>query len=162
MYNKILLPLDGSKLSECAIDHIDAIANVRNSELILLMVVEPTPPSISMVEFQGSREASIRMEREWQGAENQESQKAQEYLDKTADLLQQKGIQAKTAIVKPELGKGIAESILDYSDNNNFDLLVMSTHGRSGISRFAMGSVADRVVRHSKVPVLIVAPSGCR
>ncbi len=162
MYNKILVPLDGSKLSECAIDHIDSIANVKSSELVLLNILELTQPFSSMVEFQGSREAAVRMEQEWQKVENQNYQKAQDYLNKEAEALKFKGIQAKIVVVKPEPGKGTAETILDYSQNNNIDLVVMSTHGRSGISRFTMGSVADRVVRHSKVPVLIVAPAGCR
>ena len=52
--------------------------------------------------------------------------------------------------------------ILEYAQNNNIDLIIISTHGRSGISRWAFGSVADKVVRTSTVPVLTVTPTGCR
>lgn len=64
----------------------------------------------------------------------------------------------KTAI---ERGKP-TEAILDYAKANNVDLIVMSTHGRSGVSKFMLGSVADRVVRHAVQPVLLVTPPGCR
>ena len=51
---------------------------------------------------------------------------------------------------------GIAETILDYAENNKVDLIIMSTHGRSGPSRWAFGSVAEKVVRHAPCPVLVV------
>ena len=70
----------------------------------------------------------------------------------------QEGISARGEVVT---GKA-ADAILDYAEKNNVDLIIMSTHGRSGISRWAFGSVADRVVRHSIAPVLLVAPAGCR
>ena len=55
-----------------------------------------------------------------------------------------------------------AEEILDYAQNNQVDLIVMSTYGRYGISRWAFGSVTDKVLRHSIATVLITSPSGCR
>jgi nucleotide-binding universal stress UspA family protein len=55
-----------------------------------------------------------------------------------------------------------AEEILKYSQDNDVDLIIMSTHGRSGVSRWAMGSVADRVVRTSVAPVLLTTPKECR
>jgi len=55
-----------------------------------------------------------------------------------------------------------AETIIDYAAKNDIDLIIMSTHGRSGPSRWAFGSVADRVIRSSIVPVLIAVPKGCR
>ena len=65
--------------------------------------------------------------------------------------------------VQPVVIQGkVAEGILDYVVKNQVDLIMMSTHGRSGPSRWALGSVADRVIRHSLIPVLIVSPKGCR
>ena len=55
-----------------------------------------------------------------------------------------------------------AEAIVDYAEKNGIDLIVMSTHGRSGPSRWALGSVADKVIRSSTVAVLICVPEGCR
>ena len=65
--------------------------------------------------------------------------------------------------VKVEVIEGrIAEAILDYVEKNQVELVIISTHGRSGISRWTFGSVADKVVRHSPVPILVIAPAGCR
>jgi nucleotide-binding universal stress UspA family protein len=55
-----------------------------------------------------------------------------------------------------------ADAIMGYADQNGVDLIIMSTHGRAGIGRWFMGSVADRVVRHATVPVLTASPAGCR
>ena len=83
---------------------------------------------------------------------------SQDYLSRTADKLKQEGLAVETAIL---VGRA-ADEILGYASQNQVDLIIMSTHGRSGISRWVMGSVADRVLRHSAVPVLIIAPAGCR
>ncbi len=56
---------------------------------------------------------------------------------------------------------GVAEGIADYATKNDADLIIMATHGRSGISRWVLGSVADRVLRSSCVPVLMVRAPGC-
>ncbi len=163
MYNKILGPLDGSKLSECTLSHIEGVATgCKVSEVVLLAVLEPVQRSSAGTEFPSSREVLSRMEGEWQKVENENKKKAEEYLNVAAEGLREKGITAKIDVIQSELDKGVAETILDYSQNNNFDLVIMSTHGRSGVTRFALGSVADKVIRHSKVPVLIVAPAGCR
>ena len=58
------------------------------------------------------------------------------------------------------VGGAADEAILDYAKENNIDLIVMSTHGRSGVHRWIFGSVTQRVLRHSPVPVLIVPPAG--
>ena len=63
--------------------------------------------------------------------------------------------------IEAKTGQGVAEIILDFAEKNKMQLIIMSTHGRSGISRWAMGSVADRVVNHSKTPVLTITPTGC-
>jgi nucleotide-binding universal stress UspA family protein len=54
------------------------------------------------------------------------------------------------------------QKILSYAEKNHVDLIVMSTHGRSGLSHFLFGSVAEKVSRHSRVPVLLISPEGCR
>lgn len=84
--------------------------------------------------------------------------KAKDYITKVADKLREEGM-----FVQPVVMQGkVAEGILDYAIENQIDLIMMSTHGRSGPSRWALGSVADRVIRHSPIPVLIVSPKGCR
>jgi len=68
-------------------------------------------------------------------------------------------MKAKGLDVEPVLMNGrVVESILDYVKDNGVDLIAMSTHGRSGISRLVLGSVADKIVRRSPIPVLLVTP----
>ena len=80
------------------------------------------------------------------------------YLSKAADSLKEDGIAVQTVVVS---GRP-AEQILDYANKNQVDLIIMSTHGRSGVSRWVIGSVTDKVVRHSVTPVLTISPPGCR
>ncbi len=164
MYKKILGPLDGSQLSECSLEHIKTIATGCQVPNVILLVVlkQSTMPSPPFNEVWGSREAVIDIGRRLREEESEIKQDAQKYLDKVADNLKKIGVQVQTAVIISELDKGVAETILDYAQNNEIDLIVMSTHGRSGISRFAFGSVADKVVRHANIPVLTIAPPGCR
>ena len=149
MYKKILAPLDGSELSECSLEHVKAIVTgCRVPEVVLLRVVEPAPA-------QAYLEVSEDFRR---GVEEKTLAEAGDYLSKAAANLKKEGAVAQTAVI----GGRAAEEILDYASKNQVDLIVMSTHGRSGISRWVMGSVAEKIMRHSPIPVLMVSPSGCR
>ena len=154
MYRKILAPLDGSELSECTLGHVMAVAKgCQVPEVILLYVVEPYHKEGEMhYRHVGLSEEEIRqrdLEKETYG---------KEYLAKMADKMKNDGLAVETALIY-----GIpAEEILNYAEKNEVDLIIMSTHGRSGISRWALGSVADRVIRHSVTPVLIAASRSCR
>ncbi len=152
MYKKILVPVDGSSFSECIFDHVKTIATGCNvPEVTLLRVVEATRPD-TILDFGASDvienyRPSLRAEAE-----------AKDYLDKVSASLKEDGVAAKTVLVS-----GMpAEEILSYANNNQVDLIIMSTHGRSGVTSWAFGSVADRVIRHSMVPVIIASPKGCR
>jgi nucleotide-binding universal stress UspA family protein len=151
MYKKILVPLDGSELAECALEHVKAIALGCNvPEVVLLRVVEPT--------YLGgdALSASSIM---YSNLINQIQQDAENYI-KAANqkFLQLSGINARSTLTYGNA----ADEILKYAQNNQIDLIIMTTHGRSGVSRWLFGNVADRVSHHSTVPVLIVAPPGCR
>ena len=147
MYKKILAPLDGSELSECSLSHLKAVANgCHVPDVVLLRVVE-APIQIS--------EASDDYMRE---SEEKALEFAKTYLNQVAEKLQKEGINVSVAVLE---GKP-ADEILDYIKENKIDLVVMGTHGRSSIARWTMGSVADKIVRHSWAPVLTVAPAGCR
>ncbi len=87
---------------------------------------------------------------------------ANKYLAKASIELSKENIDVKSAIVQAPRDQGVADIIVEFAKNSATDLIIMSTHGRSGISRWAMGSVADRVIRGSTVPVLIAVPHGCR
>jgi nucleotide-binding universal stress UspA family protein len=150
MYKKIVAPLDGSKFSECSLDHVTAIAKgCQVNDVVLLHVVEP---STRYTGYTGVSQETL--DEIWKQFRAQ----TKEYLGKVADSLKKKGINARPVIVE---GKP-ADEILNYADKEKADLIIMSTHGNSGLTRWAFGSVADRVVRHSPVPVLVIAPAGCR
>ncbi len=152
MYREVLVPLDGSRLAECALEHVRSIAKgCQVSKVVLLMVLEPllslsTPHDDTAVKR--VREAEERFEAE-----------SREYLSKVAGNLKKDGIAVGTRLV---VGGEAAAKILEAAREEKVDLIIMSTHGRSGISSWVFGSVAERVVRHSTVPVLIVSPCGFR
>jgi nucleotide-binding universal stress UspA family protein len=160
MYNKILAPLDGSKLSENSLQHIEnLISGCQVGEVILLHVVEkPSPVHTEYSSLRQFEESSKKIAVE----EMRSEEMAQKYLNGVGENLKNKGVMVENVVIATEQLHTEADIILDYADKNNIDLIVMSTHGRSGITRWAFGSVADRVIRHALVPVLMVAPAGSR
>ena len=140
MYKRVLVPLDGSALAEQALPHAIAQASHFQAELILLKVVEP---------FAHARGMSLA---DLEQITQQSHTWAHEYLERLAADIQQQGILVQKVTVDGRPHTGIAE----YAETNQVDLIVMSTRGQSGLSRWLMGSVADRVVRGAMVPVLLV------
>lgn len=140
MYKKILVTLDGSPLAEKVLPHARQIAQKFGAELILLHVVRWPPISKSL-------EAS-------QITEDQElaAREAESYLESVQEGLTAAGVTVRYAIVK---GQPAAE-IVDYAELEKVDLIAMSTHGRSGLSRWVLGSVAERVLRAAPCPVLLI------
>ncbi len=152
MYKKMLVPLDGSEFSECSLEHVKSIASGCNvPETVILRVVEPlSAESVAALAQAGDDLLSK--------AEEDTKTDAREYIDKTKDRLAKEGLMVETAIVD---GRA-AEKILDYAKNQQADIIVMTTHGKSGISRWFFGSVAQKVLQHSPIPVLMISPPGCR
>lgn len=152
MYKKILVPLDGSEFSECSLAHARAIAQgCQVPEVIILRVVEPLSTQVSATMAEAGGTWLIR-------AEESNRQEAEAYMAGMSERLKNEGWMPQTVLT---FGRA-ADEILDYARDNKVELIIMTTHGRSGISRFAFGSVADKVVRHSPIPVLTIAPPGCR
>ena len=152
MYQKILIPLDGSELAECSLSHAGAIAKGCNaSDLIVFRVVEPLSAN-TISALDGAREGLLEK------LENDIRKDAQDYISRIENWLKAQGFPARGVITNGTA----SDEIIDYSQKNHVDIIVMSTHGRSGISRFYFGSVAEKVSRHSPIPVLLVSPKGCR
>jgi nucleotide-binding universal stress UspA family protein len=148
MYKKILVPLDGSPFSECVLEHVKIMAtSCKIPEVKLVFVIEPVNPG--MYDVPGNFLEDIQ---------KQAISTAEEYLKKTVAKLIDEGVAASWVV----LWGNVSEAILDYVRKNEVDLIMMSTHGRSGIARWAMGSIADRVARQATVPVMLVSPPGCR
>lgn len=152
MYNKVLVTLDGSQFAQCSLDHVRAIGlGCKVPEIVLLRVAEPLS-SNEMATLAQTRGDAVTQ------VENARKAEALDYINSMAKRLSDEGM-----MVRGEVANGKAdEKIIDYAEKNHFDLIVMSSHGRSGITRWAMGSVADRVMRNSRVPVLLVPTPGCR
>jgi nucleotide-binding universal stress UspA family protein len=132
LVNRILVPLDGSRLSEAALPLADALARDYEAEILLVRALQARPTA----------EAEVEAEKE-----------AAAYLAMTTDRLRGRGLPAvawKVWYDEPE------QAIADAARYNAADLVVMSTHGRGGLSRLLMGSVAESVVRRTTVPVLLV------
>jgi len=153
MYKKILVPLDGSKLAECALPHAEELAKGCGTEKVILVSVTERVQGYRAFE-EPSQPLGQQLVPE---AFGKKEQQAQRYLGRIAKAMEAKGIKVDTEVL---LGDP-AEEIVIYAKHPGCDLIVMSSHGRSGPSRWAHGSVADRVFRGSPVPVLMVRAPGC-
>jgi len=152
MYKKILVPLDGSEFGECSLEHVKAVASGNSaSKIILFRVVEPlSVEDVSKLAIAGD-DLLHKVEMDNQN-------EARNYISQIKKELAKSGLKAETVVVDGEA----ADEILAYARNNKVDLIVMTTHGRSGISRWFFGSVAQKVLQHSPIPILLIAPAGCR
>jgi len=153
MYKKILVPLDGSKLAECALPHAEELAKGCGTEKVILVSVTERVQGYRAFE-EPSQPLGQQLVPEAFGKLEEQAQK---YLGRIAKAMEAKGIKVSTEVL---LGDP-AEEIIIYAKHPGCDVIVISSHGRSGISRWTHGSVADRVFRGSPVPVLMVKAPGC-
>lgn len=150
MYQKIMVPLDGSELAECVIPHVETISKgCKVGNVILVRAVEP-------LELQPQSWVAFSQD-ELDRIESGRRSDAEDYLKRVVKQLQDAGADVQSEVI---LGKA-AESLADYATKQGVDLIIMATHGRSGISRWYWGSVAERILRSSCVPVLMVRAPGC-
>ncbi len=151
MYKKILVPLDGSDLAECVLPHVQSIAEgCKAPEVVFIRVVEPFRSPVTGEGYYLTDENVKRIN-------NESKSRAKDYLDQVVKKVKIEG--AKITAVTMS-GKA-AEKIADYAVKNNVDLIVIATHGRSGVSRWVWGSVAEKILRSSCAPVFIVRAPGC-
>ena len=150
MYQKILVPLDGSELAECVLPHVQAISKgCAVPDVILVRAVEPFQIR-STGEYVFTEADAKRIDAESKAT-------AKKYLDQVVSQLKKDGIAAKAVV----LSGRAADALADYAKKSDADLIVIATHGRSGVSRWVWGSVADRLLRSACVPVLMVRAPGC-
>lgn len=160
-FKKILVTHDGSKLASAAIPYTSVLAALLDAEVLLLEVV-PTvgqevasltpisvPPGIaSSVSADGKIAKEIVRDK---------VKRAKKELGKIKEQLERSHVMKVSVVVK----QGIAPStIVQAAKSQHCDLIVISTHGRSGLGRALLGSVADYVIRHAPSPVLVVHPKG--
>jgi nucleotide-binding universal stress UspA family protein len=145
MFKHILVPLDGSQLAETAIAAAKELAARFDSELTLLRIVTPLHPTIEMG---GDAYASLLVNLRKQAFED-----AEVYLKQKRNILRKQGFHVSAHITEEQ---PIAEAIVHIAAALAVDTIVMSTHGRGGLSRWVYGSVADKVLRSADVPVLLI------
>jgi len=141
MYKKILVPLDGSELAEKALDHAEKLAETFDAEIILLLVFPVTviygPDEIVTPSV----------------VDEKQNEAAEKYLADLTEELKKRGFKV-TAKIKT--GMQVAAEITDFAKGKGVDLIVMSTHGDSGITQWVLGSVAHKVLTQAETPILLV------
>ena len=140
MYKCTLLTLDGSTLAEQALPHAIAQAKQFNAELIIVRVVEPL------------REKVQRYSTSIERAEKEMLDFVRESLKVVAKDVRAQGVKVRTEALH---GRPYVK-IIEYAESEEVDLVVICSRGKTGFSRWLMGSVADRVIRGLKTPVLVV------
>ncbi|MDD5081866.1 MAG: universal stress protein [Dehalococcoidales bacterium] len=191
MYQKIVVPLDGSELAESVTPHVESIAKgCDTKEVIFLRVIEPSelplggpgvfdysssaisgfdrgrPAETDSVLLPSERERDRFSESRRIQLEGMRRDAAQRYLKENEDYLKQvigrlscgEGVTLVPKIIE---GTKVADIISEFATKQEADLIIIATHGRGGVSRWAYGSVADRVLRSACVPVLMVRPPAC-
>lgn len=146
MFDHLLVPLDGSHLAEAALPAATELASKFNSKITLVWVIQP--PHLIMTAANGSVYAQLLTE-----MRHQSEQDAHAYLRSHEGSLRQQGYSVQAVITE---GENVADALLDVAANRDVDTIVMSTHGRGGISRWVFGSVADKVLQQADVPVLLI------
>ena len=146
---KVLVPLDGSQFAEGIVPYVEDLTEGIDSEVIIIRVIEPMQiPDIvrytaGFDEKEHEKELTARAERE-----------AKRYLSKKESALRNKGVKVSSTSL---LGMP-AQTILHYAEDKSVSLIALSTHGFSGISKWAYGSVASKIIQSSSKPVLLVRP----
>ena len=150
MYQHIMVPLDGSELAECVLAHVETIATGCDvTRVTLVRVVTP-------LHLHGGVESRFSPE-ERKHLEGDSINVAREYLDKLVEKLKENGVAVESEVL---YGEHVVDEVVNYAERNEVDLIVIATHGRSGVSRWVWGSVADRILRAAPVPVLMVRAPG--
>jgi len=140
MFETILVPLDGSKLSEIVLPYAQELAGALGSEVVLVSVCEP--------------------------AEDQYCHIQQVYMERMAEFVKER--LKESAMVEVKKVKSVvlrgkpAEEIVNYAERNNISLIIMASHGRSGIMRWIMGSIANKVIQRTSTPILLIRASSAQ
>jgi nucleotide-binding universal stress UspA family protein len=160
-YRQILVPLDGSERAAAALDHAATIAKLASARLALVQVIPSAAmlvsetavasPSMGMPTVDPYLSAS-----QFESVESALTEEAKVTLGAAAETTRVQGIDTETVLLQG----APADAILAYAQEHQTDLIVMSTHGRTGLARLVFGSVAESVLRRATCPVLLVRVAG--
>ena len=140
MYERILVPTDGSAGVERAITQAAELAAVHGAEVHSVYVLNT------------ANYASLPMETSWEGVSDMLREDGEDALERVREIVEEYDVPLETHLIEGSPSR----EIVDFATEEGCDLIVMGTHGRGGIDRLLLGSVAERVVRGSPVPVLTV------
>ncbi len=145
MYKKILVPLDGSELAKSALNQAEKLARAFEAEIILFQVVPFMP-------IYGSPELVTPLI-----VDEKQKEAAEKYLSNLTEELKKRGLKVAAMV---RTGQQVAVEIIDFAKESGVDLIVMCTHGRSGITRWVLGSVALKVLTRAETPILLIRSKG--
>jgi nucleotide-binding universal stress UspA family protein len=145
MYRKILVPLDGSELAKKALDEAEKMVRSFGAEIVLFQVVPFVP-------IYGTPEMITPLI-----VDEKQKESAERYLNHLAEDLKKKDFKVRTMV---RTGQQVALEIIDFAKESGADLIVMCTHGRSGISRWLLGSIALKVLTRAETPILLIRSKG--
>jgi nucleotide-binding universal stress UspA family protein len=149
-YNHVIVPLDGSELAESVLPHLEAVAS--NCQVTNVELVRAVPP-IEM-HYKAAMPIDVNQEKQINRAAIIE---AEDYLKSVKAKLDASRMSVSTKVLS---GK-VIDVLADYINASDADLLIIATHGRSGPSRWIWGSVADRLLQVSCIPIFMVRPPSC-
>ena len=156
MYQKILVPLDGSELAECALNHvIKLFQSGLVGEVTLLNAVVADIPWREM----NVSEVGPAVAFDYDAFSTALMDNSKKYLASVQKRLASQGAKVKTEAIAASRP---SSTITDYAQNKGFDLIVIATHGYTGMKLMMLGSVALKVLHESNVPVLLIRPEACR
>jgi len=150
MYKKVLVPLDGSDLAECALSHLKSLfkdGSVGEVTLLNIVTIDIPWGDLESGHFNYS------------ALSKQVFTSSKKYLAKVESRLSSEGITVKKVSVEANRP---ADTITEYAQKNGIELIIMGTHGYTGLKKLMLGSVASGVLNQSTVPVLLIRPEGCR
>ena len=151
---RILVPLDGSKLAESVLPHVETLAGQRGIDKAEVTLLRVCKPSVISFEYTGS---GVPASRKKQADEELADCKrtTERYFARIRIRLEKGGMNTRAVVLEGEP----ADEIIGHAASNSYDLIVMASHGRSGISRWAYGSVAGKVLTSIAIPILLVRPA---
>ena len=154
MYENILAPLDGSENSERALPQAQEIAKAFGATLHLVQVVSRSDEVEALHGGDGNFVVTEQYRRMVDDLINSRLEQSETYLTGVKERLEGEGI----SVVATVMEGAASEKIVQYAEQENIDLIVISTRGHGGVQRFLLGSTTDRVIRSGHLPVLAVPP----
>lgn len=139
MFNKILVPLDQSPIAECVLPHVVAFARVYDAQVTLIHVMESRPATGLLQPIDPFSWRICRVE-------------AEAYLDEVAGRMHQAGLDPKTILLEGQP----AQTIIDYARNHVINLIMMSSHGRTGMSRWNVNSIVRKIIQESLTSTVVI------